>query len=105
MDSTYSWETVRPTGAVLGGAGRTPSGRLVAGGGGTPFLVRLEPSSDDCSPGNPDQVETHSTKMVNNKPMENGCVPFIVLQFLVLIILFFWQDLALYLPNLMLANK
>jgi tripartite ATP-independent transporter DctM subunit len=34
-----------------------------------------------------------------------GCVPFIVLQFLVLIILFFWQDLALYLPNLMLANK
>jgi tripartite ATP-independent transporter DctM subunit len=34
-----------------------------------------------------------------------GCVPFILLQFLVLIILFFWQDLALYLPNLMLANK
>jgi hypothetical protein len=34
-----------------------------------------------------------------------GCVPFIVLQFLVLIILFCWQDLALYLPNLMLANK
>lgn len=34
-----------------------------------------------------------------------GCVPFIFLQFLVLIILFFWQDLALYLPSLMLANK
>ncbi len=34
-----------------------------------------------------------------------GCVPFILIQFLVLIILFFWQDLALYLPELMLANK
>jgi hypothetical protein len=43
--------------------------------------------------------------MVNNKPMENGCVLFILLQFLVPIIPFFWQDLALYLPDLMLANK
>jgi tripartite ATP-independent transporter DctM subunit len=34
-----------------------------------------------------------------------GCVPFIAIQFFVLIILFFWQDLALYLPNLMLMNK
>jgi tripartite ATP-independent transporter DctM subunit len=34
-----------------------------------------------------------------------GCVPFIALQFLVLIILFFWPDLALYLPEMMLANK
>jgi tripartite ATP-independent transporter DctM subunit len=28
-----------------------------------------------------------------------GCVPFIAIQFLVLIILFFWPDLALYLPQ------
>ena len=34
-----------------------------------------------------------------------GCVPFIAIQFFVLIILFFWQDLALYLPNMMLMNK
>lgn len=34
-----------------------------------------------------------------------GCVPYILLQFLVLIILFFWHDLALYLPQLMLEAK
>lgn len=34
-----------------------------------------------------------------------GCVPFIVLQFIVLIILFLWPDLALYLPNMMLEAK
>jgi tripartite ATP-independent transporter DctM subunit len=34
-----------------------------------------------------------------------GCVPFIFIQFLVLFLLFFWQDLALYLPNMMLQAK
>jgi TRAP-type mannitol/chloroaromatic compound transport system permease large subunit len=35
----------------------------------------------------------------------HGCVPFIALQFVVLFILYLWQDLALYLPGLMLAAK
>ena len=34
-----------------------------------------------------------------------GCVPFILIQFVALIILFFWQDLALYLPKMMMASK
>jgi tripartite ATP-independent transporter DctM subunit len=34
-----------------------------------------------------------------------GCVPFIIIQFLVLILLFFWQDLALYLPQASMVNK
>ena len=34
-----------------------------------------------------------------------GCVPFIILQFLVLIILFLFPDLALYLPRMMLEAK
>lgn len=34
-----------------------------------------------------------------------GCVPFIMIQFLVLILLFFWQDLALYLPQASMVNK
>ncbi|MBC8442483.1 MAG: TRAP transporter large permease subunit [Deltaproteobacteria bacterium] len=34
-----------------------------------------------------------------------GCVPFIIIQFLVLIILFFWHDLALYLPEISMINK
>lgn len=34
-----------------------------------------------------------------------GCVPFIVIQFFVLIILFFWPDLALYLPEASMVDK
>jgi tripartite ATP-independent transporter DctM subunit len=34
-----------------------------------------------------------------------GCVPFILIQFFVLVLLFFWQDLATYLPNMMLQAK
>jgi tripartite ATP-independent transporter DctM subunit len=34
-----------------------------------------------------------------------GCVPFILLQFIALVILYFWPALALYLPGVMLAAK
>jgi len=34
-----------------------------------------------------------------------GCFPFILLQFIVLFILYFWHELALYLPSVMLAAK
>ena len=34
-----------------------------------------------------------------------GCVPFIVIQFLVLLLLFFWPDLALYLPQASMVAK
>jgi TRAP-type mannitol/chloroaromatic compound transport system permease large subunit len=34
-----------------------------------------------------------------------GCVPFIFIQFLMLILLFFWPDLALYLPEASMVNK
>ena len=34
-----------------------------------------------------------------------GCVPFIFIQFLMLLLLFFWPDLALYLPEASMVNK
>lgn len=34
-----------------------------------------------------------------------GCIPFIIIQFFVLIVLYFWPDLALYLPEVSLINK
>jgi len=34
-----------------------------------------------------------------------GCVPFIFIQFLMLILLYFWPDLALYLPEASMVNK
>jgi TRAP-type mannitol/chloroaromatic compound transport system permease large subunit len=34
-----------------------------------------------------------------------GCIPFIILQLLDLVILYFWQDLSLYLPRMMVAGK
>jgi len=34
-----------------------------------------------------------------------GCVPFIFIQFLMLVLLFFWPDLALYLPEASMVNK
>ena len=34
-----------------------------------------------------------------------GCMPFIFLQFIALFVLYFWHDLALYLPSVMLAAK
>jgi tripartite ATP-independent transporter DctM subunit len=34
-----------------------------------------------------------------------GCVPFIIIQFVALVVLYMWPDLALYLPKMMLAAK
>jgi TRAP-type mannitol/chloroaromatic compound transport system permease large subunit len=34
-----------------------------------------------------------------------GCIPFIVIQFLGLVIFYYWPELSLYLPHMMQAGK
>ena len=34
-----------------------------------------------------------------------GCVPFVLIQFLALVIVYFWKDLSLWLPELAMAAK